>query len=52
MPVLKFNFLGIDIDLVYAKWDTDYIDTKTFDLFDNNLAIKEKESLLSLNGWL
>jgi len=51
VPVCKFNFDGIDIDMVYAQVQQDAIFQDHFDIFDDgNLRNMEMKSVNSLNG--
>jgi len=51
VPVCKFNFDGIDIDMVYAQVQQDAIFQDSFDIFDDsNLRNMEMKSVNSLNG--
>eukprot|EP01084_Bolivina_argentea_P260097 439124_1 len=55
VPLLKFTFEGIDIDLVYAQWDIDIISIdkstkyKQINVFSKQF-LNDKDTLLSLNG--
>ncbi len=55
VPLLKFTFEGIDIDLVYAQWDIDIINIdksikyKQINVFSNQF-FNDKDTLFSLNG--
>eukprot|EP01083_Nonionella_stella_P050029 133192_1 len=53
VPLLKFSFEGIDIDLVYAQWDIEVIDTdhkkEDINVFSSNF-VKDQDTLFSLNG--
>merc|ERR1719320_1094342 len=51
VPVCKFKFLGVDIDMVYAQVELESISSSTFDIFDdNNLKDMDMKSVNSLNG--
>ncbi|ETO27450.1 hypothetical protein RFI_09682, partial [Reticulomyxa filosa] len=50
VPLLKFTYMDIDIDMVYAQWNKDMIDPTTLDLFDNSCVAPNKESIMSVNG--
>lgn len=50
VPITKFKFRGISIDLIYAKVAMEVI-TEDFDIFDdNNLRGLDPHSVRSLNG--
>jgi len=51
VPLCKFKFDSVDIDMVYARVQLDVIDAETFDIFDNrNLKNADAKSVMSLNG--
>jgi len=52
VPLLKFTFQDVDIDLVYAQWDVDVIREESrldIDVFSKNF-VKDHDTLLCLNG--
>ncbi len=54
VPLLKFRFEGIDIDLVYAQWNIDIIDASVsiaeqINVFSEDCTV-DPESLATLNG--
>jgi len=51
VPVCKFKFNGVDIDMVYVQVGYESISGSSFDIFDdNNLQDMEMKSVNSLNG--
>lgn len=49
MPLLKFTFQGIDIDLVYARWDVPIIVDDDINIFSREF-VGDQDTLLCLNG--
>eukprot|EP00487_Bulimina_marginata_P002142 TRINITY_DN15021_c0_g1_i1.p1 TRINITY_DN15021_c0_g1~~TRINITY_DN15021_c0_g1_i1.p1 ORF type:complete len:176 (-),score=5.19 TRINITY_DN15021_c0_g1_i1:53-580(-) len=53
VPLLKFTFSGIDIDLVYAQWNVDIIDAEKkeeqINVFSKGFMC-DQDTLFSLNG--
>mmetsp|Transcript_35109 Transcript_35109/g.57369 ORF Transcript_35109/g.57369 Transcript_35109/m.57369 type:complete len:808 (+) Transcript_35109:157-2580(+) len=62
VPLIKFTFDGVDIDLVYAQWDADFVgggsgddnddesDEHTIDIFSSDYVKSDAHTLYSLNG--
>merc|ERR1719474_2150981 len=49
VPLLKFTFQGIDIDLVYARWDVPIIVDDDINIFSREF-VGDQDTLLCLNG--
>ncbi|ETO32338.1 poly (a) polymerase type 1, partial [Reticulomyxa filosa] len=49
IPLLKFTYQDIEVDMVFGQWNEEVIDLTTFDLSDDYI-FPNKESIMSVNG--